>query len=145
MSWDGYLTGYLTKKPDCTDMLAAAGIFSQAGAKCAAAGDEPSAAEVTAMVSIIKDNKKGEAAVFKGAKMQQILLDNTGENEGIQKAYFKKQGGGMVVALSNTLIIYGVYEVSKNGTCKGKSKGQNQGDAATLVESLADTLKNAGS
>ena len=142
MSWDGYLTGYLTKKPECEGMLAAAGIFSQAGAKCAAAGDEPSAAEVTAMVSIIKEKKEGVAAVLKGAKFQQILLEKDGE---IQKAYFKKQGGGMVVALSNTLIIYGVYEVSKNGTCKGKSKGQNQGDAATLVESLAETLKNAGS
>ena len=42
MSWDQYLTGFLTQKADMSGMLCAAGIFSQAGAKCAAAGDEVS-------------------------------------------------------------------------------------------------------
>ena len=78
--------------------------------------------------------------MYKGVKYQQIML-----NKDERKAYFKKQGGGLIVALTNSLVITGMFEVAKKGACKGKEKAQNQGDAATLVESLQEYLSNAGS
>lgn len=148
MSWDGYVTGYLTNVPETVgtpmkDMLASAGIFSQQGAKCASVGKEATAEEITKIVGIITGKKEGEAAMLGGEKFQQIFL--SGDEDEIKKAYYKKQGGGLVVALTKSLVIYGVYEVAKKGTTKGAEKGQNQGDAATLVERLAEILNNAGS
>lgn len=140
MSWDGYLKGFLTEKPEFVGMLASAGIYSQQGAKCAAAGDELEIKECTDLVAIINEEKKGEPAVLKGKKYQQIML-----NKDEKKAYFKVQGGGMCVALTNTLLIYGVYDTAKKGTCKGKEKAQNQGDCATLVEALQEQLAGSGS
>ena len=143
MSWEAYIKGFLTEKPDYVNMITQAGIFSQQGAKCAAAGKEPSTEEIKKLVEIVAGRKGGDPAVIGGEKLQQICMWEP--NDEIHKAYFKKQGGGLCVALTNTLIIYGFYEVSKKGKCKGADKAQNQGDAATLVEGLAEYLCGVGS
>lgn len=140
MSWDGYLTGYLTQKADCSGMLTEAGIYSQAGAKCAAKGNEPTADEVKAMVAIIKSGERGKAVTIKGTKYQQIMLDQDSN-----KAYYKISGGGLITVITKTLFIYGIFKTSEAGTVKGAKKNQNQGDAASLVESLQEALIAAGS
>lgn len=144
MSWDAYITGYLVSCADCgghayENSLTQAAIYTQAGAKCCStAGFDIQANEIAQLVKI-STTTDATCPTIAGKKYQIINQDQDKKT-----AYLKITGGGAVVACTNTLIIVGVFKVDTKSKKDGNQKGQNQGDAATLVENCQTVLTDAG-